>query len=167
MTGQAEGPITFKALSLSELEAKKGMTLLSEGCTPRDVLSRFLGRYWGHDIKEGEHFEFSGEWSAHGFTAKITVWVWSDDAYWGHPCQDKKLAQDSRSFPSDPEVIEAASKLPPPTKLVRQYFRSMINSSPNVDLSPLELKEEVEKRACEYISKMMEQCWNAFTDGRA
>ena len=90
------------APSLSALEAKKGMTLLSEGCTPRDVLSRFLGRYWGHDIKEGEHFEFSGEWSAHGFTAKITVWVWSDDAYWGHPCQDKKLAQDSRRFLSDP-----------------------------------------------------------------
>ena len=55
------------------------------------------------------------------------------------------------------EVIEAASKLPPPPKVVRQYFRSMINSSPNVDLSPLELKEEVEKRACEHISKMMEQ----------
>lgn len=164
-TGDGTSAANF---TLEKLEAAKGMQFFQKGQSPNDDLVRFLGRYCNKQIKKDEDFEFSIQKRKEGFVVSVTVWGWSNDRYWGTPCNDVKSAKDAavRAFLSDPEVIDAASKLPPPTKLVRQHVRSMLIAS-EVNMTPEEMHAEVERRMHEYISQQLIHCRNAYTDGRA
>ena len=146
----------------------QGMTSSEDEC-PKTLLSRFLNRYYNREIRNGVDFKYFGRKCAEGWAAGVTVRDWSDEAYWGHPCHDWKAAEAAaaRCFLSDPQVVEAAAHLPPPPKLVRRYFRSMIIAS-EVHKSDEERTEEIAKLTREYhLSCSLWRCRNSDTNGRA
>ena len=46
-----------KEVTFEQLERSKGMTFSKDEC-PKDLLSRFLGRYCNREVRKGQDFEF-------------------------------------------------------------------------------------------------------------
>ena len=107
-----------------------------------------------------------------GFVSALHVPIWSEEVFFGQACATEKEAKVSaaEAFLSNPAVIEAAAKLPPPAwktrKHVREENKDTLRSLSNSKKSRFaeELKEASKER---FNSFREEGCGNAFWDGVA
>eukprot|EP00438_Fugacium_kawagutii_P030235 Skav219528 [mRNA] locus=scaffold30:519056:519517:- [translate_table: standard] len=153
---------------MEELDSLKG--LASRGLPTRDLVS-FLTRYFGHQVKKDEDYEFATEPFSGGFVASLKVQVWSSQVYWGRWARTEEAAREevAKEFLLQPEVYQAAANLPPSTYSVRDFFFFRLRQTGLYDDMPqAEYKVIVDEYTHDYISWCLENgCSNAFTDGRA
>ena len=111
---QPETQKRFHRVNEEALNSKAGMNF--DRLTPKEGVHIFLCRYHGRDMKKGEDYWYTCEAVEDGFVATLKVPAWFDKIYHGMQSSKEKAAEASAAaaFTSDPEVVEAASKLPPP-----------------------------------------------------
>lgn len=153
--------------TLEQVEAAKGLQLGQKA--PREEAVIFIELYLARQPKHGEDYEYAVYPCRRGYVASLTVWAWSNHTYWGDPAWNDKQArvEAAKKFLADPQVIEAATLLPPPLEIVRRHFFGVV-SEEHPGLPGKEKKQIADERVKEYYSKCIESgCRNAITDRRA
>ena len=139
---KTEQPETRKRVLRVDEEALNSKTGLSfDKLTPKEGVHIFLCRYHGRDMKKGEDYSYTCEADEDGFVATLKVPAWFDKTYRGTNRPKEKAAEASAAaaFTSDPEVVEAASKLPPPVwSLIGKAKHDASGSKPFVTGSQLQ-----------------------------
>ena len=164
---EAEAKKKRGSFTAEDLENAKGMILGQK--SPKEEVHVFVERYCARQITKEVDYKYSAKPSRGGWIASLTVWAWSNDAYWGTLCWDQRDAEAAaaRAFLEDPEVIDAAAHLPPPLHMIRHYLWPIVYNL-NPELSVSERQARVEEGVQKYISECVSSgCRNAISDRRA
>ncbi|CAK9103605.1 Annexin A6 [Durusdinium trenchii] len=99
---------------------------------PKKTVHNFLARYNCRPMKKGEDYSYTTRPSPGGFVGALHVPSWNDNVvYEGEEREDENEAERSaaEAFISDPEVIAAANRLPPPVGFIENELRKQMISN--------------------------------------
>lgn len=108
--------------SMPTIEESIGMNLHDRH--PKTAVREFLTRYLGRDLTRDD-CHYSCQEEASQFRAKLHVPIWNSGIFEGGRCDSQKEAETSaaRCFLEDDDVVEAATRLPAPLKVIKYWER--------------------------------------------